>query len=407
MTRSNVDTDSKGKVQGHWRELDVLRGIAAGMMVTNHVSVFLSSQYIESGFIKAVFFIGSFAPVMFFFITGVGAGIQSGQRKKVSRWSNVLNKVGILVLADLLMAWSHGAVWHLDFLGFIGLSILILEIVRNSNSPVIVSAIGLGAVSLLRYLIGPIAHRFGYDQQIWGLSFLLGTEITPGVSYPLTPWLAYPFLGYLAGVAIDRFRSVIEKQRSKVMLGLIGAAIVPGIIASYLALKGAVFFRWGTVSLGFYIISFTTISVCAALSLLLCSDLCPTFIPWLLSMKGISSLAVVPIHYFLIDAGHWLGLREIQPEVYYAVAIAILALSFFLAAWMDEAGNTVRKISQQKFVRNSLIGLLVTSAIIVLAVNRTDPMTTTIAKTIGQLTLCLLFVLPATLIPLPLSKAKA
>ena len=384
----------------------MLRGIAAGMMVTNHVSVFLSSQYTESGFIKAVFFISSFAPVMFFFITGVGTGIQSGQRKKASRWSNVLNKVGILVLADLLMAWSHGAVWHLDFLGFIGLSILILEVVRNSNSPVIVSAMGLVTVSLLRYLIGPIAHKFGFDQQ-WGLSFLLGTEILPSVSFPLTPWLAYPFLGYLAGVAIDRFRSVVEKQRSKVMLGLIGAAIVPGIIAFYLALKGAVFFRWGTVSLGFFIISFTTISVCAGLSLLLCSDLCPTFIPRLLSMKGISSLAVVPIHYFLIDAGHWLGLREIQPLTYYAVAITILASSFFLAAWMDEAGNAVRKISEQKLVRSSLIGLLVVSTIVVLAVNQTDPTTATIAKTIGQLTLCLLFVLPSALIPLPLSKAKA
>ncbi len=408
MTRSNADTADKGKVQGHWRELDVLRGIAAVMMIANHVGVkFLSPQHTESGLTEAVLFVGSFAPVMFFFITGVGAGIQSGQKKQASRWFSVINKVGILVLADFLMAWSGGSWWRLDFLSFIGLCILILECVRNSKSPVVASAVGLGAVSLLRYLIGPIAHEFGYDQQIWGLSFLLGTEITPGVSYPLAPWLAYPFLGYLVGVAIDRFRSRVEEQRWRAALGLLAVAIVPGIIAVYLALKGAVFFRWGTVSLAFYIISFTALAVCVAFSLMLCSNLCPQFGPRFLSLKGISSLAIVPIHYFLIDTGFWLGLRAIQPAAYYWVMIAILALSFFLAARMDRIGSAVRQISEQGLIRSCLLGLLTASALIILVTHQTHPPTAMVAKTIGQLALCLLFVLPSALMPLPLSRAKA
>jgi len=407
MTQSNADTSSKGRVQGHWKELDVLRGIAAVMMVMNHVGVrFLSPQYTEGGFTGAVLFIGSFAPVMFFFVTGVGAGIQSGQRKTASRWSNVLNKVGILVLADLLMAWSVGSRWQLDFLSFIGLSILILEFVRNAKAPVIASAAGLVGVSLLRYCIGPIAHKFGYDHQIWGLSFLLGTEITPGISYPLAPWLAYPFLGYLAGVAIDRFRTVIEKQRLNVALGLLAAATIPGIIAFYLAFKGAIFFRWGTMSLGFYIISFAAILVCLAISLILSSHLCPPLIPRLLSLKGISSLAVVPVHYFLIDIGSWLALREIRPAAYYPVAIAILALSFFLAAWMNKAGNAVRQIADQGMIRSGLIGVFTASAILALATSHSSPPTAIVAKTLGQLALCLLFVLPSSLPKISLFRIK-
>jgi len=150
MTRSNIhtanrgefrDTGDRGKVQSHWRELDVLRGMAAVMMVVNHVGIkFLSPQYAEGGFTGIVLFIGSFAPVMFFFVTGVGAGIQSVQKKKSSRWLMILNKVGILAMADLLMAWGGGDGWRLDFLGFIGLSILILEFVRNSKSPVLGSS---------------------------------------------------------------------------------------------------------------------------------------------------------------------------------------------------------------------------------------------------------------------------
>jgi uncharacterized membrane protein len=401
MTGSHVDITNrdKGRVQGHWRELDVLRGFAAIMMIVNHVGVkFLSPQYTESGFTGTILFIASFAPVVFFFVTGVGAGIQSGQRKKGSRWSNVINKIGILVLADLLMGWGGGKEWQLDFLSFIGLSILVLEFVRNSKSPAISSAVGLAVVSLIRYLVGPIAHKFGYDQQIWGLGLLLGTESTPGISYPLAPWLAYPFLGYLAGVAIDRMRSVIERQRLKIILGLFIAAAVPGIVALYLALKGSIFFRWGTVSLAFYIISFTIIAVCIAISLMICSPHYPQLISSLLTLKGMSSLAIVPIHYFLIDTGFWLGLREIQPTAYYSVAIAILVVSFFLATWMDRAGDAVRKISERGLIRSCLIGLFIASAGIALATSQDNPPTAIISKTVGQLALCLLFVLPS---PLP------
>lgn len=254
MTRNNH------KVSIHWRELDVLRGLAALLMVVNHVGYkTLNPNQIESSLSENLLFIGSFAPVIFFFVTGVGYGIQSSQRKKASHWYVTLNKVIILVLADLLMHWSAGSWLGLDFLGFIGLSTLVLEFLRNSKSPLAYCTAGFAAISFLRYLLGPYIHSLGYDQQAWGvLGFILGTSATPGISYPLSPWLAYPFVGYLIGVAAMHYRGFIETHRAQVVSGLLILGAFPGVAGIIMSRHGFSFFRWGTVALGFYVVSFAS-----------------------------------------------------------------------------------------------------------------------------------------------------
>jgi len=89
-----------------WIELDVLRGLAALLMVVNHVGYkALYPSQIDGSLSGNLVFIGSFAPVIFFFVSGVGSGIQP-RRKKASHWYVTLNKVVILFFADLLMRWS-------------------------------------------------------------------------------------------------------------------------------------------------------------------------------------------------------------------------------------------------------------------------------------------------------------
>lgn len=224
----------------HWTELDVLRGLAALMMILNHLGYkTLAPNLVDSGDEVSLLLISSFAPVLFFFVTGVGYGIQSSRKKKTSHWYVVLNKFIILILADLLMHWSEGS-WlegrwlGLDFLGFIALSSLVLEFIRRSKSPITYCLIGFVLISLMRYVLGPYIHSHEYDQLAWGLlNWILGTKDTPGVSYPLSPWMVYPFAGYIIGVAAMRYRGFIETHRWRVVSGLLllgGLKSVAGLI---------------------------------------------------------------------------------------------------------------------------------------------------------------------------------
>lgn len=73
----------KTKERVHWPELDVLRGLAALLMIVNHAGYkILAENLTDSGLAGNLLFISSFAPVLFFFVTGVGYGVQSSQKKK-------------------------------------------------------------------------------------------------------------------------------------------------------------------------------------------------------------------------------------------------------------------------------------------------------------------------------------
>ena len=193
------------------------------MMILNHLGYkTIAPNLVNSGLAGSLLFLSSFAPVLFFFVTGVGYGIQSSRKKKTSHWSVILNKFIILVLADLLMHWSEGRWLGLDFLGFIALSSLVMEFIRSSKSPLTYSLVGFVLISLMRYLLGPLIHSLGNELQAWGiLNWILGTKDAPGISYPLSPWMAYPFVGYIIGVAAMHYRGFIETHRWRVVSGLL------------------------------------------------------------------------------------------------------------------------------------------------------------------------------------------
>lgn len=387
-------TDNTYKKSIHWRELDVLRGLAALLMIVNHLGYkTLNPNQIDGSLAGNLVFIGSFAPVIFFFVTGVGYGIQSSQRKKAGHWYVTLNKVTILVLADLLMHWSGGRWLGLDFLGFIGLSSLVLEFLRNSKSPLAYCTAGFASVSLLRYLLGPYIHSLGYDQYAWGvLGFILGTSGTPGISYPLSPWLAYPFVGYLIGVAAMHYRGFIETHRSQVVSGLLMLGCFPGVAGIIMSQHGFSFFRWGTVALGFYVVSFAVISISLALSLAMCGEPRLKVCQNALSLRGISSLAVVPVHYFLIELVVILGITGLDLISFCMVAIAVLNTSFLLAHFVESLSQIIRKIEKQRAVWFCLVAMFFLASGVTLLISRESTFVAMFTRSIGQIVLCLLLV---------------
>jgi uncharacterized membrane protein len=384
----------KTKERVHWPELDVLRGLAALLMIVNHAGYkILAENLTDSGLAGNLLFISSFAPVLFFFVTGVGYGVQSSQKKKASHWSAILNKVFILVLADLLMHWSEGRWLGLDFLGFIGLSSLVLEFVRRTKSPLTFCLVGFIAISLMRYLLGPVIQNLGDAQQEWGLlNWIFGTKDTPGVSYPLSPWMAYPFAGYIIGVAAMRYRGVIETKRVRVVSGLLMLAGLPAIAGLFLAQRGASFFRWGTVGVGFYVVSFAVILVGLAASLIICGNPKLKICQDALSLRGIASLAVVPLHYFLIYLTVKAGATGMDLFRYSLIAILVLAGSFFLARSVENLSQIIRQVKTQKVVWVGLVAMFVLAASLTLFYSQQSASIALFPRTLGQLALCLLFV---------------
>lgn len=385
------NTNQEGSI--HWIELDLLRGLAALLMIVNHLGVrTLDPKVIEGSLAGSILFISSCAPVVFFFVTGVGYGVQSSHRKKGSHWYATLNKVAVLVLADQLMAWSGGRWLGLDFLGFIGLSSLVLEFVRRSKSPIAYSIAGFITISLMRYALGPYLHALGYDQQVWGLSWVLGTLETPGVSYPLSPWLAYPFAGYLLGVAAMRYQGFIETYRLKVILALFALAIFPAIAGVVMSQRGASFFRWGTVALGFYVVSFAVLLICLAGALALCGTDRLKKVQNALSLRGIASLAVVPLHYFLIELIAVLGINGLNLFSFFIVALAVVTSSFLLARYVENLSRILRKVQNQKAVWVGLVIMFLLTASLTIIFSRESTSLVMLTRTWGQLVLCLLFV---------------
>lgn len=387
----------------HWQELDILRGLAALLMIVNHAGYQTLAPTQVNGFVaSSLLFVSSFAPVLFFFVTGVGYGLQSIKKKKASHWYVILNKLLILLLADLLIHWSNGKWIGLEFLGFIGLSSLVMELVRKSKFPLMVSLVGFVIISLLRYLLGPYIHALGYDQQGgWLLNWILGFKDTPGVSYPLSPWLAYPFVGYLVGVAAVHYRRYIEsdqrfgavlRNRFKVVLGLLMLAIFPVIAGLFLLKLKASFFRWGTVGIGFYVVSFAIILVGIAISLALCTSPKSAKLQAALSLKGIASLAVVPIHYILIYLIVIIGGKEVSLFQFSLIAITVLISSFLLSRQVEKLSQKIRKLNKPKIVWLGLVGMFFLAAITTLITGENHTFIASIyPRTFGQIVLCLLF----------------
>src|SRR5206468_3281203 len=117
--------------------------------------------------------------------------------RKKSKPQEYLTKVGILLLADALMWLEPGKYIGGDFLGFIGISMLLLEFLRRCPSS-LEAATGLGLLLILvRFGLGPsVRTSIGPRSSSSPLGFLIGINSMETFSYPVSPWLSYPLFGY-------------------------------------------------------------------------------------------------------------------------------------------------------------------------------------------------------------------
>lgn len=390
---TNLQPTKLQQTKLHWSELDVLRGLAAILMIVNHAGVkTLAATVASQGIMNSVLFMGSFAPVLFFFVTGVGSGIQSSRKNTSGRWRSLLMKVSILFLADSLMHWNLGQWMGLDFLGFIGLSVLVLEFIRRSSVPITVCGIGIVAITAIRFLLNPLLHKLIGAAQTgwWGWDWILGSPAVPGVSYPLSPWMIYPLLGFIVGAMAMRWHTTIMTRRDRVIITLLGMGILPLGASLILAWRQAEFFRWGTVSLAFFIASFVPIVLGLAWSMVIGAAPMLKRVQTALSLRGVASLATVPIHYFLLDLFTNLGVKDLNGLGFSCLAIGVCIVTFFLARTIETAGLKLQQIESQHLLKIGLIVAIFLVSCATLIYGGEGSVIAMYSRTIGQLILCLL-----------------
>jgi uncharacterized membrane protein len=369
----------------HWPELDVVRGLAGLAMVFNHAAAkWLSPAELAHSFMGMAFLVGSYAPVIFFSTTGVGAGIQAEvQRERGGGHSfGFGRKVAILLIADALM-WLTPTQWQgNDFLGFIALCMLVLEPLRSSRRGWVWAAVGVVLVTVLRYGVAPwVLASPEPGAEVGWAAFLGGLGSPQGFSYPLLPWLAYALFGFVVGVWTQRFGVMVVRRRGMVAAGLLLVAMVGVVGLALYVQRGGSLARWGSVNRSFYLSGFVGLALCGGLALLIAAR--PRWAA-LLELRGIGSLALVPVHYAVIAV----VLATVEPSTWSAPLFAAAATGCVVVSFM--ASRAWERITRwMKDRPNAWYGLVVLAALAVLAkLAVRDPVLLTGAVVVGQLALC-------------------
>ncbi len=369
-----------------------MRGLAGIAMVFNHAAAkWLSPAELAHPFMAMAFLLGSYAPVIFFSTTGIGAGIQAEvQRERGGGHSfGFGRKVAILLVADALM-WLTPTQWvGNDFLGFIALCMLVLEPLRSSPRGWVWAAAGVVLVTVLRYGVAPLVIASPEPgAEVGWAAFAGGLGSPPGFSYPLLPWLAYALFGFVVGVWMQRFGAIVVRRRMMLAAGALLIATVGVIGLALYVQRGGTLARWGSVNRPFYLSGFVGLALCGGLALVIAVR--PRWAE-LLELRGISSLALVPMHYAVIavvlaavEPGMWSAPR------FGAAAIGCVVVSFVASrAWE----RVTRWMKDRPHSRYGLMGLAVLAVIAKLTIRDTALLTG--AVVIGQLALCSLLLVGA------------
>jgi hypothetical protein len=332
------------------RSLDVLRGLAAVAMVFNHTGVaWLAAHDATAGLSGLLVFLGSMAPVLFFFATGVGIGLSPGRLQRPGGLQDLAWKATLLVVADQLLLMKDGIAPGLDFFGFIALSMVVVAWVDQQRRAV-TWALALIAASLtLRYGLAPQLPSSW--NAWWPLAYAGGYASAHGTAYPLSPWIVFPLAGYVlarwgvypgdAGNSVSA--GTMGASHWPAALWLAGVAAVATLAAAGLWWMGKGFHRWGSMNLPFFIAAVGVLAV----SLWVADALSRRFVGAAegLALRGAAAFIVVPAHYAMQSLAQAVAVLGVPgagagwaPAAYVAGSVAVTVLAFGAAKRLARLG---------------------------------------------------------------------
>ena len=183
---------------------------------------------------------------------------------------------------------------------------LALELIRRlPQGGLVASVLGVSMV-LTRFVGGPLLRPV-LDGHEWGL--WIGDVIGTGghFGYPLGPWLAFPMFGYVLGKLAASNRGP-PARLAMAPPGLAAVAVPFALACLMMVARGNGPFRYGTMNFAYLLASFGVLAI--SLSFVIWLARAPFFPAerWI-SLSGLRSFAVVPLHYLLLDLACELGPR--------------------------------------------------------------------------------------------------
>ena len=377
---------------GSWQELDVFRGLAALSMVANHAAIrWFPNADMWTPAIEVAFFVGGFAPVLFFFATGLGSGFQSRVGSGGGHRYGFLNKVVILFCADAFWNSIDGPRLGLDFLGFIALSMLVLEPLRGAKRPALFAAAGVVAVLSLRFVLGSNVLLQMLPEAVAGpLAVVCGSRGVRGLAYPPFPWLALPLLGFIVGrVATGH---PIRRRTLGVYASLLALLSLSAAGTSAMVSSGWPLVRYGMMSAAFFVSCFAAISLAGLASFSIARSGLELLVR-ATSLRGISSLAVVPIHAAFIAVVPAVAAPSTGTMQFLLALVTVSTLVMIGAHATGAAAERMRAASLSVHIWWVLTSAALLCFLVLIPVHSLTP-TSQLASSFGQLVLCFLLVLP-------------
>lgn len=364
-----------------YRELDVWRGIAIIFMITNHAGVvFLSDGDMRNLYESTIVFIGSFAPVLFFLITGFGYGLSFGKTsfiktpldkalpdkalpdKAIGKHSrgSVWYKASILILMDILLRGGHVDIFGWDFLGFIAMSMIIVNMVMHGNRPVFLAVVLMTIVVFMRFIVGPAySSMVPQGQQSALITALLGMSSFSDISYWFAPWLFYPLLGFVAGYYYIRHRKFLVSRKRSLTFCLAAGAIVFLAASLVLKLNDMIFFRWGTVSAAFFILGFAVLLLTAILSWLVCIEWKMNRLTRLVAKRGVGCLIMVPIHYAIIYYSKTVFSDPMSAPAFTLYLTGVIISSYLIAHYFENLSKMLASTSVSTVIISCIVSVVI------------------------------------------------
>ncbi len=320
-------------------ELDVLRGGAALLMIANHAGYRLLPPDLPTGSVgAAIVFIGSFAPVVFFFSTGFGIGLSTARTSVVAPLWPVLWKALLLVLADQFFYWRVGASWGMDFFGFIALSSVAVTLIARLRRPAVACAALICVLIVVRYGFGSLLRAHIHTGG-WG-DWLIGVHGVKNISYPLSPWMVFPLLGFVLGRQYDALSETSPARRDRWLIR--GAVFAAGLfmLGGLFARLNLPFFRWGVVSGAYFELALGIVLAAGLASVMVVRSL--PAMSKALALRGVASFAVIPVHYALLDAYSTAFATPVALWQFALLFLLIAAIAFRASAvfadWVSSPG---------------------------------------------------------------------
>jgi hypothetical protein len=198
-----------------------------------------------------------------------------------------------------------------------------------------VCAVLIVALLSIRYLAGEFLqpHIRHYDFLVW----LLGVKSIAEISYPLSPWMVYPLLGFVLGSLYGSVRPRAPQPRNRWLQAGIALTLLFLAAAVVMHHEKAIFFRWGSMTSAYFVLSLSVLFASALLALFFVMR-SERLSAWV-SLRGVASFAVIPLHYAMLD-----GAAQVisLPQPQWAVAsltLAILVISFVASNWFAAAAS--------------------------------------------------------------------